>query len=262
MLKAEQAKKDVQKAEQKLVKAQARLEDARTQQQTLEQKLAELRKPQQEDGSHNGILAASDETLMTLAQTEDAPITDEAALALTTPFIEQSADTTDTTEVPTASIIEAQDATATSELLADSTVATNPETEQPLAEGRTDISDASQEQSTPTSIETSGEETQVANSGDILVGLDNVSMPLLAPDDTTWPPPSLREEVAEAVKEVEASDTTQSMSAPESNASDTQDTSAHTEETNTSNATNETDTEEHPHRRSSTTSRRTRKTTE
>ena len=243
MLKAEQAKKDVQKAEQKLVKAQTRLEDARAQQQTLEQKLAELRKPQQKEVSHNGVPADSDELLVTLTQSEDAPITDEAVLALTTPFIEQSADTTDTTEVPTAAIVEAQDATASSALPADNTVATNLETEQPPAEGRTDIPDASQEQSTST--ETSGEETQAVNSGDIQVGSDNASMPL----DATWSPPVIHEEVAEGAKEVGSSDTTQ-------------DTSAHTEETNTSNAMNEADTQEQPHRRSSTTSRRTRRTTE
>ncbi len=260
MLKAEQAKKDVQKAEQKLVKAQTRLEDARTQQQTLEQKLAELRKPQQEEVSHNGVPAVSDEPLTALAQTENAPIIDEAILALATPFIEQSADTTDTTEVPTAAIVEAQDVTATSVLLADNTVATDLETEQPPAEGRTDIPDASQEQSTPTSTETSGEETQAINSGNIQGGSDNASMPLLSHDDATLPPPLIYEEVIEAAKDDESSDTTQDTSAPESNTSDTPDTS--TPESNTSNATNETDTGEHPHRRSSSISRRTRKTTE
>ncbi len=225
MLQAEQAKKDVQKAEQKLAKAQTRLEEARTQQQTLEQKLAELRAPQQEEVTHNGVPAVSDEPLTTLAQAEDVP----ASLSLTTPFIEQSADTNDTTEVPEAAVAEAQDAV-------ESTVTIDLQTEQPPAEGPTDIPDASPEQSTSTSTETSGEESQATDATNIQIGSDTVSMPLLSNDENTWPPPLIREEVAEAVKEVEAADSTQNASIPESAA---QDTSTPTEETNTLNVTNE-----------------------
>ena len=244
MLKAEQAKRDVQKAEQKLAKAQARLEEARTQQQTLEQKLEELRTPQQEEVTHNGIPAISDEPLTTLAQADDASVMDDTSLSLTTPFIEQSADTADTTEVPEALVTEAQDVTATSvfaevqdtttttEPTADGMIVTDLQTEQPPAEGRTDIPDASQEQSTPTSIETSPEETQSAqtpatDATDVQISSDTASMPLFSHDANTWPPPLIREEVAEAAKEVEESD-----------AATAQETSAHEEEANTSNATN------------------------
>lgn len=211
MLKAEQAKKDIQKAEQKLAKAQTRLEEARTQQQKLEQKLAELRTPQQAKATHNGVSAVSDEPLTTLAQAEGAPVTEDASLSLTTPFIEQSANTTDTTKVPVAAVTEAQDATTPSEPTTESTVATNLQTEQPLAGSHTAIPEVSQEQSVPTSTETSAEETQitqtpVTDAENIQIGTGTASMPLLSNNDTTWPPPLIREEVAEAVKEVEASD--------------------------------------------------------
>ena len=255
MLKTEQAKKDVQKAEQKLAKAQKRLEDARTQQQGIEQKLAELRTAQQTEVSHNGVPAASDEPLTTLAQVENAPVAEDTALSLKTPFIEQSADTTDTTQTQDTLVVEAQNMpTGSSEPTAEDTSATNPQTEQPPAEGRTDIPDASQEASTPTSKD--AEETQIAqepatDTENIEIGTDVASMPLLSHNDTTWPPPLIREEVAEAAKEVEASDSAH-----------TQNVSTDAEETHTSNASNENEAEETPHRRSSITSRRTRKTTE
>ncbi|GAC1427177.1 MAG: hypothetical protein NVSMB54_15620 [Ktedonobacteraceae bacterium] len=230
MLKAERAKKDVQKAEQKLAKAQTRLEDARTQQHTLEQKLAALRTPQQAEVSHNGIPAASDKPLTTLAPAADTPTTHETPLPLTTPFIMQSADTTGTTEVPTTSLAEAQDTTAPSALTGNSTVATDLESEQPPAEGRTDIPAPSEEQSTPTSVAAGGEEPQSAqthatDSADFQIGSDNATMPLLSHDEHTWPPPLIREEVAAAAQEVEASD-----------AHAAQEASAHEEETHTSSS--------------------------
>ena len=258
MLKAEQAKKDVQKAEQKLAKAQARLDAARTEQQTIEQKLAALRLSPQEE-SHNGVANTSDELLTTFVAVQEVAVADDTPLSLTTPFIEQSTDTNDTTEVPDTLVAEAQDAMATqdntSETAAqnsaseaptedtvpqaqDNTIATSLETDQPPVEGHVDIPDVSQAQSTSTSTETSGEETQspqTTNTPDIEIGTDTAHMPLLSQDANTWPPPLIREEVAEAAQEVETSNASASNEATSSD-------------------------EEQPHRRNSTTSRRTRRT--
>ncbi len=245
MLKTERAKKDVQKAEQKLAKAQTRLEEARTQQQTVEQKLAELRTPRPTEVSHNGVPEASDTPLTSIAQVEDT------SLPLTTPFITQSADTSDTIEVPATSVAEAHEETATSGTSADNTDASD--LDQPAVEGHTDTVTASQEQETATATETPVNETPATEGADIQISSDDASMPLISHDANTWPPPLIREEVAEAAKEVETSDA----------AAASQETHAHDEGTQNSSSAEENETEGQADGSGDSTTRRwTRKTTD
>ncbi len=193
MLKVEQAKKDVQKAEQKLARAQTNLEDARKQQHNLEEKVARLRAPQQE--SHNGIPAAaptSSDQSQAVFTTNDAPLT------LSTPFINQSADTNntlDTTSPP--------DTTSSAD--------------QPPAEGRTDVS---QEQTTPSTDQSSklAEKSTSLPAGvseeDAKITSDNVSMPILTQNENPWPPPVIQNEIKEAVVEEATSSTPHSHDTP------------------------------------------------
>jgi len=241
MLKLEQAKGDVQKAEQKLAKAQKGLEEAQTQQYTIQDRLSTLRTPH--DASHNGSVAASSELVTDSAQTQIVQVPgDETLLTLETPFIIQSADITEDA---------AQTTDTTDSTTSDNTPATTSmEADQPPAEGRTDISDTTQEQNVAATTDeqqntaTDTSQGNTADSEGTQVGSDGVSMPIVSQDENAWPPPVIREEVAEAVQEEAASN-------------------AHEEDTdspNTAESDAKATTEDMPVH-STTTHRRTRRTT-
>ncbi len=219
MLKLEQAKGDVEKAEQKLTKAHKSLEEAQTQQHTLEDKLSTLRTPAQAT-SHNAASPASDEVSTESTDSTQVPgipvPSDDARLTLLTPFIAQSIDTvdptltTDSTATATPPANEQADDTATS----DTAAPTSMEADQPPAEGRTDISESTQEQNAADAAAPTNEQQNAAsdtssatpqgntaNSEGTQVGSDGVSMPIVSHDENAWPPPVIREEVAEAAQE-------------------------------------------------------------
>jgi len=168
MLKIEKAKKDVQKLQQKVIKAQAGLNEAQGHLHELEtrmesQKVVALLPPGHAEQS-NGQAEQSSQTMngSTPTSQENIPV--------------------------------------------DQTVS------EPPAEGRNDISEqpqTSQASDTASTSSSSQEGTQNMPSAfnelpaqDMQIESDNASMPILTQDEHAWPPPAIREEVAEAIVEV------------------------------------------------------------
>lgn len=199
MLKLEQAKKDVQKAEQKLAKAQKGHEDALNLQYTFEEKLRKLRSSEPTNSS-NGSTTTVNET---------------AILTLDTPFIVQSVDIVDIHSADTTTA-------GTDALTTDDTIAASIEPDQPPAEGRTDVPDDTQTQNAQATSDEATSESNPAPQApemiDVQIESDGVSMPLLTHNENAWPPPVIREEVAEAAQE-EASYDTHEENTPSSDAS-------------------------------------------
>lgn len=156
MLKLEQAKKDAEKAQQKLAKAQHALESSQAQVHDLEQKLEQLRATNHEHD--NGFVAQADREDLAQAQAETAS---------------QAVDSGDE-YVP-------------------SEIATEEAAEQP-AEGRDDLLEAQKQlEERPFEQQEAIEEAQIESG--------NGSMPIVTEDEHAWPPPEIREEIAEAVVE-------------------------------------------------------------
>ncbi len=201
MLRLEEVQRDVQKAEQKLAKAQKSHEDALRQQYELEERLKELRTP----ASSNGSTPTAENTVTTSTPDQGT------ALTLETPFIVQSAATVDTSLADAAT----SDTTTTNSVSTDTITETpTPSTEpdQPPAEGRADVPDEAQMQNAQAASNEQNEPTTEASSTpqateDMQIESDGVSMPILTNDESAWPPPVIREEVVEAAQEEATSDT-------------------------------------------------------
>ncbi len=250
MLRLEEAQRDVQKAEQKLAKAQKSHEDALRQQYELEERLRQLRAPE----SSNGSTPSAGNTATTPVPYSDI------VLALETPFIVQSFATVDTSLTDAAT-------SDTDSIPADAPIETLPPSTEPdqlSAEGRTDVPDESQTQNAQAASngqnEAPTEGSASSQAEDMQIESDGVSMPILTNDESAWPPPVIREEVAEAAQEEATSGTHQEN--PPSDTSSSEETPSDTREENTSSdASNSEETSsENTQPKSTTTRRRSHRT--
>ena len=191
MLRLEEVQRDVQKAEQKLAKAQKSHEDALSQQYELEERLKKLRSPES-----SNVSTPTDGNTATTSTSDQG-----TALTLETPFIVQGAATVDTSLSDTAT----SDTATTDSIPTDATTNTpvsSTELDQLPAEGRTDVPDEAQMQNTEAA--SNGQNAPVTEG--MQIESDGVSMPILTNDESAWPPPLIREEVVEAAQEEAPSD--------------------------------------------------------
>ena len=186
----DQAKKDVHKAEQKAAKAQTNLQDLQAHLQKLEEELAQLRNP-----GHSATTTVQAEAKSDTAQSSDDLQTSSPAEGRSD--IDASAATseaaTNTTEVQPASPPPAGGRSDTAQ--EDAIEALAGTTSTPIENIPTRQSDETASAQVHSDISMNPvEEDLTINSGD-------GSIPVVTSDENAWPPPHIRDEIAESIVE-------------------------------------------------------------
>lgn len=188
MLKVEDAKKDVQKAQQKVIKAQEKLNATQAHLHKLEEKadsqkvVALLPEGHTQDEQSN----ASNQSMNGTASTASTPVDQTTSQ----PPAEGRNDLSGQPQTQETQASQASDNTTT-----DTTSQGN--SQEPNVAGQTGAT----ENREAIFSQLPPEDTQVES--------DNASMPILTQDEHAWPPPTTREEVAEAIVEVVSNESKQ-----------------------------------------------------
>ena len=190
MLKIEQTKKEVEKAQQKVTKAHEKLAKVQANLNTLQEEM--------ESSKYSASLTTSSLPV----SNHDEHVTQNGASS--------------------------QEATHANEDTTSSMPVNQVESQMP-AEGRSDSTQSSQtvpehdgthaETPAPTDVQSQLPNLSELPAQDTSITSDNVSMPLVTQDEQAWPPPVIREEVIEAVVEVVESKAHESGSATQTSSS-------------------------------------------